>query len=128
MIAGDCVVSDPIFYEVNPDYKALKARADDVLPMGYTYVCRCPKNEHLRRQLLEVFPDVQFVKTCADLKALDVKAAFVTEPLLQRILLKTCQDVFYPEGLLERQVRQILACVSLAVSHESLEQHSFSIA
>ena len=59
---------------------------------------------------------------------MNVKAAFVTEPLLQRILLEIGQAVFYPESLLERQVRQILACVSLAVSHESLEQHCFSIA
>ena len=128
VIAGDCVVSDPIFYEVSLDYAALKGKADAAFPTGYTYVCRCPKDERLRQRLLEVFPDVQFVKTCADLRALNVKAAFVTEPLLQRILLEIGQAAFYPESLLERQVRQILACVSLAVSHESLEKHCFSIA
>lgn len=127
VIAGDCVVNDPIFYEVSLDYPALREKADTVLPMGYTYVCTDPKDEYLRQQLLNAFPDVRFVKTCADLRALDVKAAFVTEPLLQKALLELGKEVFYPEGLLERQIRQILACASLAVSRETQEQHSFCI-
>lgn len=127
LIAGNCVISDPIFYEVNPNYTALKAMADALFPRGFTYVCTCPKDERLRRQLLEVFPDVQFVKTYADLKRPQEKAVFVTEPFLQNLLKETGKEVFYPEGLLERQIRQILACVLLAVSHESQEQHSFYI-
>lgn len=127
LIAGDCVVSDPIFYEVSLDYGALKDMADAALSAPYTYVCSFPRDERLRRRLLEVFPDVRFVKTYADLEELDVQAAFVTEPLLREILLKDGKAVFYPEGLLERQIRQILACVSLAVSHERLEQHSFLV-
>ena len=127
LIAGDCVVNDPIFYEVNPDYQALKAMADAALPMGYRYVCSRPKDEKLRGLLTAVFPDVQFVKSCADLNLPEGKAAFVTEPLLQKLLLEAGKAVFYPEGLLERQIRQILACVSLAVSRESQEQHSFLI-
>ena len=126
LIAGDCVVSDPIFYEVNLDYKALKGKADEALPSGYTYVCSFPKDEHLRRQLLDIFPNVRFLKTFGELRSLDEKAAFVTEPFLREFLLGMGKEVFYPEGLLERQIRQILACVCLAVSHESLEQHSFS--
>lgn len=127
LIAGDCVIRDPIFYEVSLDYPALKSMADAALPMGYTYVCSCPGDERLRRQLREVFPNVHFVKTYADLRALDGKAAFVTEPLLQKALLETGKEVYYPEGLLERQIRQLLACVSLAVSRESQEQHSYFI-
>ena len=127
VIAGDCVVNDPLFCEVSLDYKALKDKADAALPGGYTYVCSCPKDECLRQQLLDVFSDVKFVENYADLRALNVKTAFVTEPLLQKFLLESGKDVFYPEGLAERQIRQILKCVSLAVSHEELEQHSFSI-
>lgn len=127
LIAGDCVVNDPIFYEVSLDYGALKSKADAALPEGYTYVCCCPRDVRLRQQLLEIFPAVQFVKTYAELSVLDIKTAFVTEPLLGKFLLTSGVEVFYPEGLLERRVRQILDCVALAVSHESLSQHSFSI-
>lgn len=128
LIAGDCVVNDPIFYEVNPDYAALKAMADAALPAGYRYVCLCPKDERLRRQLTDVFPAVQFVKSCADLRGPEGKAAFVTEPFFRDILRENGLAVFYPEGLLERRIRQILSCVSLAVSGESQEQHSFPVA
>ena len=128
LIAGDCVVNDPIFYEVSLDYAALKAQADAALASGYTYVCSCPKDERIRKQLLEIFPDVQFVRTHADLSAVDARTAFVTEPLLKRLLVDASKEVFYPEGLMERQIRKIMDCVSMAVSRESQDQHSFTIA
>ncbi len=127
VIAGDCVVNDPIFYEVSIDYPAVRKRADKILPGGYTYVCSDPRDDRLRRELLSVFPDAQFVKCCAELKALRGNAFLVTEPLLQKILLGFGKKVFYPDGLMERQIRQILACVSLAVSREHQKQHSFHI-
>lgn len=127
VIAGDCVVNDPIFYEVSLDYQALKEMADAALPQGYTYVCSAPKDELLRQRLLDVFPDAQFMTTYADVQKLDVMAAFVTEPLLWNFLRDTEADVFYPDGLLERQIRQILSCVLQAVSREHQEQHCFSI-
>ena len=128
LIAGDCVVNDPIFYEVSLDYPALKAQADAALSAGYTYVCSSPKDERTRQQLLDIFPDVQFVSSYADLRAVDVRSAFVTEPILQKALLENGKEVFYPEGLMERQIQQILDCVSMAVSRESQDQHSFTIA
>lgn len=127
LIAGDCVVNDPIFYEVNLDYTALKNMADEALPMGYTYVCTTPKDTHLRQLLLDVFPKVHFAKSYADLKALEAKATFVTEPFMGNILSETGKTVFYPEGLWERQIRQILSCVSLAVVRDNQEQHRFYI-
>lgn len=127
LIAGDCAVSDPIFYEVGLDYAALKAMADQVLPTGYTYVCSRPKDEKVAQALLAVFPDAQFVDSDTELKALNVSAAFVTEPLLNAYLKAEGKEVFYPEGLLQRQIQQILSCVSLAVSHESQERHTFHI-
>lgn len=127
LIAGDCVVNDPIFYEVNPDYAALKALADSALPAGYRYVCLCPKDERLRRQLTAVFPEVQFVKSSADLRLPEGMAAFVTQPFLRDVLQRDERQVFCPEGFLERQIRQILDCVLLAVNHEDREQHSFLI-
>ncbi len=127
LIAGDCMVNDPIFYEVSLDYPALKALADAALPRGYSYVCTRPKDDVLCKQMEAAFPKLQFVSSYAELSALDVKAAFVTEPLLKKFLLDNGVEVFYPEGLLERQTWQILSCVSLAVSHESQEQHNYSI-
>ncbi len=127
LIAGDCAVSDPIFYEVGLDYAALKAMADEALPAGYTYVCSQPKDGKVAQELLAVFPDAQFVGSYAELKALRVDTAFVTEPILCNALASVGTEVFYPDGLLERQIRQIISCVSLAVSHESQEQHTFHI-
>lgn len=127
LIAGDCVVNDPIFYEVNLDYGALKGQADCALPDGYTYVCTRPKDERLCRQLLEAFPEAQFVKTFADLERIKDKTAFVTEPFLRDLLSVSGKTVFCPEGLLERQIRQILSCASLAVSREDQEQHRFLV-
>ena len=127
VIAGDCVVNDPIFYEVSIDYPAIKECADKSLPAGYTYVCGYPRDDRLRQQLLSVFPEVRFVKCCADLKTLEGSPILVTEPLLQKALLEIGKEVFYPDGLMERQIRKILECVRLAVSREHREQHSFSI-
>lgn len=127
LIAGDCVVNDPIFYEVNLDYEALKAVADAALLTGYTYVCTAPRDGHLRQLVLDTFPRVHFAKSFTDLKEIKEEAVFVTEPFLGDILSDMGKKVFYPEGLLERHIRQILACVSLAVHRDKQEQHRFNI-
>ncbi len=127
LIAGDCVVNDPIFYEVNLDYAALKTMADAALSTEYVYVCTAPRDGQLRRTLSETFPDVYFVKDRADLKSPLGKAAFVTEPFLRDILREAGNTVFYPEGLLERRIRELLSCVDAAVRRESREQHRFNI-
>lgn len=127
LIAGDCVVNDPIFYEVNPDYPALKKIADAAFPDGFLCVCTAPRDDTLRQQLLEAFPDVRFVKGYADLKALGNQGIFVLEPVLQKLLSAMGYETFYPEGLLERQVRQLLDCAALTINRESPAQHQFHI-
>lgn len=127
LIAGDCVVNDPIFYEVNPDYAGLKKVAEEALPSGFLCVCTAPRDAGLREQLLEAFPAVRFVKDYADLKHLGEKPLFVMEPALQKLLSAFGYVTFCPEGLLERQVRQLLDCASLAINRESQAQHRFYI-
>lgn len=127
LIAADCCVNDPIFYEVNLDYPALKAAADAALPEGYAYVCLRPRDEALCAQVSAVFPRVHFVRTFAELSELPFDAAFVTEPPVRDALRARGKTVFYPEGLLQRQCEQILDCVRLALSHEPTEQHAFFI-
>ncbi len=127
LIAWDCVVCDPFFYEVCLDYPALKEMADRALPQGYTYVGLSPRDDRLRQQLLAVFPQARFVETYAQLQALEVEKAFVTDPILQKFLVEKGAAVFYPQALLQRQLRKLLDCVSLAVSHESQDQHGFTV-
>lgn len=127
LIAGDCAVNDPIFYEVNLDYAALKAMADAALPTGYAYVCTAPKDAQLCRLLSDVFPNVCFVKDYNDLGTLRANAVFVTEPFLGNLLSQIGKTVFYPEGLLERRISRILSCVSSAVARERQDQHRFHI-
>lgn len=128
LVAGDCLVDDPIFYEVNLDYRRLKQQADAALPRGYRYVCSRPRDKGLENLLSAVFPDARFVSTPADLKRLEPGAVFVTDPLLYRLLSLDGRAVFYPGDLLDRQVRQLLSCVTLAVGHQEAGSHSFSIA
>lgn len=127
VIAGDCRIDDPIFYEVNPDYASLKAQADAALPEGYVYVCTRPRDECLCDQLSGAFQNVRFVETFGDLRGLSGQSVFVTEPFLQKLLTGGCGELFCPQGLLERQSRQILSCVELAVNRENQEQHGFLI-
>ncbi len=127
VIAGDCRIDDPIFYEVNPDYASLRAQADAALPKGYVYVCTRPRDGALCRELTDTFQNVRFAETFADLRELARQSAFVTEPFLQKLITGVCAEIFCPEGLLERQIRRILSCVELAVSREAQEQHRYLI-
>lgn len=127
LIAGDCVVNDPIFYEVNLDYSALKALADRELGQNYTYVCTCPKDDRLKTQLLETFSNVFFVREMSDLDSFDASAAFVTEPVLETLLLAAGKAVYYPQGLLERHVRQLLDCATYAIDREQQKEHRFAV-
>ena len=127
VVAGDCRVDDPIFYEVNLDYPALSAQADAAFPEGCVYVSTRPRDDCLCLGLTEAFQNIRFVETWADLRTLSGQDAFVTEPFLRGVLTGVCRKVFCPEGLAERQSRQILSCVALAVNREPRERHDFQI-
>ena len=127
VVAGDCRIDDPIFYEVNPDYASLRSKADERLPEGFVYVCTRPGDDSLLRELSTAFRNVLFVETFADLRKLAGESVFVTEPFLLRLLSGMCREIYCPEGLLERQVDRILSCVTLAIDREDQQQHSFLI-
>ncbi|MDR3319330.1 MAG: LacI family DNA-binding transcriptional regulator, partial [Clostridiales bacterium] len=57
LVALDCVINDPIFYQVTPDFAKIKAAADAHFNSAYTYVAVTPANAEFRQSILAVFPN-----------------------------------------------------------------------
>ncbi|MCL2719477.1 MAG: LacI family transcriptional regulator [Lachnospiraceae bacterium] len=74
LVALDCIIDDPIFYQVNPDYAKIKAAADAYFGTVYDYVSLAYANEALREEILTVFPNVIFVSELSEIHALKLSS------------------------------------------------------
>ncbi|MDR1094130.1 MAG: LacI family DNA-binding transcriptional regulator [Clostridiales bacterium] len=68
LVAVDCLINDPVFYQVMPDYGKIKAAADARFNAPYSYVALKPADEFARDAVLSVFPDALFVSDFGEIR------------------------------------------------------------
>ena len=127
LLAVNCRIDDSLFFEVAPDYFALKLRADAHFGSGCRYVCIPPRDEALRREIKGVFPDALFVRTFGDLEKVTDRNLFVTQRALAEAFSARACNVYFPDDLGKTSAETVAACTRLALSHEPYEQHIFKV-
>ena len=71
VIAVDCLVNDPIFYQITVDYGKVRAAAEKHFGgSGFTYCCIEPQNVPLREEILRHFARVETVTSFKELRPL----------------------------------------------------------
>lgn len=128
LVAVDCEINDPLFFEICYDYGKLKQYADSFFTQNYSFVCTAPRDEKVKAAITSVFPDVIFVGKISDLANVNARNVLVTQEAVQEALsgLKGC-NVCYPCELLSLKAAKTAECVKLALSHEPIAQHVFKI-
>ena len=126
ILSVDCRIDDALFFEIAPDYAALRAQADAHFQAPYRYVCIPPRDETLKKEIEGAFENVTFVRGLSDLASIPEGNCFITQTVLFEAF-SGRKDVFCPDGLERRTAERAAACIRLALSHEPCKQHIFKV-
>lgn len=126
IIAVDCLLNDPVFYQVVFDYSKMKEAADTYFKAPYTYVCPDSANSELKNYISEIFDNVIFCSDISDILA--------DKPRTKNILLTQCSLCSFfnkmPEyntynycqdDILERRAQSVLSCIEKAINRTNIE-------
>lgn len=128
LVAADCLVNDPVFFQVTYDYAKLKSQAEEYFGDGYTFVTITPADLKLREEIESIFPDVIFADS---FYALDKINADRTIATCDRAIYDYCKNrglnVHFFEQTYKDKSRTIAICLQKALSHEPYDEHFFKI-
>ena len=82
ILSVDCRIDDALFFEIAPDYAALRAQADAHFQAPYRYVCIPPRDETLKKEIEGAFENVTFVRGLSDLVSIPEGNCFITQTVL----------------------------------------------
>lgn len=70
VIALDCMVDNPLFFNVNSDFPAIRAAADAKYGEGnYAFLCSGTPNAELEQSVRKIFPQARFLASLGDVRA-----------------------------------------------------------
>lgn len=132
VIAVDCLINDPIFYQINPDYnKMLSAAKSYFGEEDFVYVCVKPLNENIIDKINSVFRKTLFVSFSGDIrKAINEKNILLSQPSLFDIFnaVRGLNVFMYGEHLARRGTI-IMDCISKALNRLNVldEEHYITV-
>lgn len=127
LIALDCIVNDPLFFEVNTDYRKLRQMADRHFSgEEYQYLCLETPNKEKSGVLTEHFPDCRFVKDYNDLADIRNRNLLVTDHTLNDILTGQ-NNVCFISDASSIKASALLHCIEDAIQRTPIEQHQILV-
>lgn len=128
LVAVDCLVNDPVFFQITTDYQALKKQADEYFAEGYVFVCILPEDDALRKEIENTFERTAFASDLNDLdKICSDKNVVTCEKLIYKYCKEHRTNVYFSEKTYAQKCQTIAACLQKALSHETYAEHSFKV-
>ena len=127
LVAVDCLVNDPLFFQITTDYAALKRLADERFNQDYAFVCITPSDENLKSEIKVQFPDVVFVESYDDLCAINSTCVVTLHEIIARFFRSRNVNVFFADNAYLAKCDQTTRCIEQALSHEPFNIHSYKV-
>lgn len=128
LISIDCIIEDPLFFEIYHDYNSIKEKADSYFKSDYTYICTQPRDIQLKQVISSTFANVLFVDTVSSLSQIKGNNILITQSPLQDLLTEQNRfNIYCPERLETAKAETIAKCIKLALSHEVSPQHIYKV-
>lgn len=123
LIALDCMVNDPLFFQINTDYRLLSKEAQSFFGgEPYRYVLLQTDNKEKEAFLRDTFANILFVSSFDDLRPLSGENLLVTESSLNSLLSEQNKVCFIP-SLSEEKAKILLQCIENALQRTLIDQH-----
>lgn len=123
VIAIDCLVNIPWFFQVCTDYANLKNTADKHFGINhYCYVCLTPNNELLKSFICKTFQNVRFVQDPNEV--IDVSdQKYVYNQISLKHLLDEKENICYIPCDLYSKMNRVYYCIDLAIKRTPDMEH-----
>lgn len=131
-LALDCMINDPLFYEVNSDYEQLALRADAFFDkQAYTFLMLDTPNEEKKAYIRRVFPDACYIKNVTELAEFTGKNVVLVEQTLYELLSASPDAknsrLLYVPAISSRKFDVLFSCIEHALLRTPLEQHTLFV-
>lgn len=132
LLAFDCMINDPLFFQINSDYQAIKIRADAHFGGDDYTLCLLGSPNQERKALIEqLFPHIQYIHTLSDAAQLipehsSKQNLLVLEHSLYE-LLSPCQQLYYEPLLTDAKLNALMLCLTDALSHIPERPHDIIV-
>lgn len=127
LLAVDCIIDDPLFFQINMDYEALYQKADAVFAhKPFTLCILDSPNQEKKQRLQQIFPQICFISRYEELSPL--LAPHHTEPILTvdfilAELLQGHPHLLFEPAIRKEQMEILLSSMENALSHEEISLH-----
>ncbi len=127
LLALNCRIDDPLFFQINYDYKSLAAKARNHFKgQDYTLLLLETPNEKQRDYLSTLFSSVSYIHDFTELAAFANQNVLVTEYTLASLL--PCNEhLLYIPTVTEDCFNTLLTCIEHAVLRTPIEQHDIVV-
>lgn len=127
-LALDCMINDPLFYEVNSDYGQISRNADVFFDnQAYTLVLLDTPNKERKAYISRFFSEVHYIKNISELAAFTGKNVVLTEQTLYELFsvspVAKNNQLFYVPAISPQKFDVLFSCIEHALLRTPLEQH-----
>lgn len=127
LLALDCIINDPLFFQINLDLTKLKEKA--IKKFGkenYTFVTLDSLNHDKILYYQQYFSSIEIIKSIYDLEKITDKSLLVSDYVLYK-LLKENNNVLYIPKLSSKKLNVLNECLTSAITRKPLDQHNVLI-
>lgn len=123
VIAVDCLIDIPWFFQVCTDYNKLRKNADEHFGnSNYTYVCLTPNNDLLKSLIGKTFDKIKFVQDLKDLSHISDQNCIYNQKSLNH-LLDEKENALYISSDLRTKLIKVYSCIELAINRVPSTDH-----
>lgn len=127
LLALDCMIGDPLFFEINSDYERIAHEAESFFgEMPYTFVMLDTPNTEKQAYISRIFPNVCSIRSVSELSAFFAQNVVTVDQCLYELLCAGCdasKQLFYQPAISTQKMDTLFACIEHALLRTPLEQH-----
>lgn len=123
LIAIDCMINDPLFFQINSDYAKIAQEAHAYFGSdNYTLCLLDTPNLERKKHLETYFGKIVYVKELFELSTFSKKNVLVLEQTLYSCL-RADNNICYLPALSDKKAAVLLSCMENAIKRIPIEEH-----
>ena len=126
-LALDCMVGDPLFFEINSDYEQIAREASAFFgEQPYTFLMLDTPNTEKQAYIRNIFSNVSYIKNISALSAYSQQNVVTVDQCLYEILhtnIDRTKHLFYQPAISQQKLSVLFSCIEHALLRTPLEQH-----
>jgi DNA-binding LacI/PurR family transcriptional regulator len=127
LIALDCMINDPLFFQINNDYEQLAQQASAHFGSeDYALLLLDSPNQERKNYLESLFPQIIYVRDLSDIAAIPTQNLLVVEQTLYDSLIYHTKVCFLP-SLTTEKAEVLFSCMENAIKRIPIEEHNILV-